>query len=114
MYPGRGTQPEVVELPVYEPEAVTASIGKPGEEDLFKFTVRHAGRHIVETAGETDLVMKLFGPNDQTRLVAEDDDSGIGCNPRIKASLLPGEYLVQVRHYNQVQGTGTYGIKVYR
>lgn len=89
-----------------------ASIGKIGEEDLFSFKVTKAGRYVIETGGPTDLVMKLYGPNNPTALIAEDDDSGVALNARIIATLLPGTYLVQIRHYNLSNGTGSYTIKV--
>jgi len=92
----------------------SASIGKPGEEDLFTFTVKTSGRHVIETGGQTDVVMKLFGPNSQTKLLAEDDDAGVGLNARIAVSLIPGQYFAQVRHYNKARGTGSYSIKVSR
>ncbi len=112
MYPGRGTEPEFVDLPVFEPHATPAEIGAPGEEDRFKVHVTSAGRYTVQTEGETDLVMKLFGPDNLTRLIAEDDDSGNGYNPSITADLLPGDYYVQVRHYNRLSGHGSYGVSV--
>lgn len=90
----------------------SAAIGKPGEEDLFTFTVKKSGRHVIETGGQTDVVMKLFGPNSQTKLIAEDDDAGVGLNAKIRANLIPGQYFAQVRHYNKTRGTGTYSIKV--
>ncbi|SET52675.1 pre-peptidase C-terminal domain-containing protein [Nitrosomonas marina] len=112
MYPGKTSS--VVELPVAEIKAFEASIGQPGEEDLFTFTARSTGTYIMETEGQTDLVMKLFGPDNQTQLVAEDDDGGNGFNPRITADLASGKYYLQVRHYNRSNGTGPYGIKVYK
>ena len=112
MYPGRGAEPQFVELPVFEPKPVAAEIGKAGEEDRFKVRIKSAGRYTVQTEGETDLVMKLFGPNSVTRLIAEDDDSGAGSNPKISADLAPGEYYVQVRHYNRASGRGSYGVSV--
>jgi len=114
MYPGRGTQPAETELAVTEIRPTLASIGKAGEEDLFRFSVGTAGKHTIETVGETDLVMKLYGPNSKTALIAEDDDSGEDYNPRITAHLRPGKYYVQVRHYNKAGGTGSYGIRLYR
>jgi hypothetical protein len=94
--------------------AASASIGKPGEEDVFTFTVpiTKMGRHVIETGGQTDVVMKLFGPNSQTNVIAEDDDGGEGFNSRIVRSLGPGKYFVQIRHYNKQLGTGSYTIKV--
>ncbi|MGQ0793256.1 MAG: M12 family metallopeptidase [Deltaproteobacteria bacterium] len=92
----------------------SASIGAPGDEDLFFFNAAKNGRYTVETSGPTDLVMKLFGPNSQTALIAEDDDSGVGFNARIIADLAVGQYFVQIRHFNQSRGTGEYSVKVKR
>lgn len=92
--------------------AAQASIGKIGEEDLFTFKVTKGGRYVIETGGPTDLVMKLYGPNSSTALIAEDDDSGVALNARIIATLLPGTYLVQIRHYNLNNGTGNYTVSV--
>lgn len=91
-----------------------AQIGVPGEEDLFQFTVTSGGRHIIETGGQTDVVMKLFGPNSQTSLIAEDDDGGSGLNSRIVADIIPGQYFVSIRHFNKAGGTGSYSISVSR
>jgi hypothetical protein len=46
--------------------------------------------------------------------MAEDDDSGYATNARIAASLMPGDYWVQVRHYNRESGMGDYSVKVRR
>jgi pre-peptidase len=92
----------------------SAEIGVPGEEDLFKFTVTSGGRHTIETGGQTDVVMKLFGPDSQTSLIAEDDDGGVGLNARIVADIIPGQYFVPIRHFNKARGTGSYSIRVSR
>jgi hypothetical protein len=110
-YP-REAAPSAVEVPVIDTAGVTASIGAPMEEDLFTFKAKKAGRYTIETGGETDVVMKLFGPNSRTALITEDDDGGEGSNARIVASLAPGDYFVQVRHYNSSSGTGDYTIRV--
>jgi hypothetical protein len=102
---------QVVELGV-NAAPTPAQIGVPGEEDLFKFTVTSSGRHTIETDGQTDVVMKLFGPNSQTSSIAEDDDGGIGFNARIVANIIPGQYFVSIRHFNKAGGTGSYSIKV--
>lgn len=93
---------------------VQASIGVPGEEDLFAFTVTSAGRHVIETGGQSDVMMKLFGPDSQTSLISEDDDGGTGKNSKIVADLIPGQYFVQIRHYNKTNGTGAYSIQASR
>ncbi|MGE0825699.1 MAG: pre-peptidase C-terminal domain-containing protein [Candidatus Binatia bacterium] len=112
-YP-RAAVVQAVELPVIDTAGTSADIGTPGEEDLFTFTVTNAGRHTIETGGQTDVVMKLFGPNSQTAVIAEDDDGGEGRNSRIVANLAPGKYFVQIRHYNRTGGTGAYSIRVSR
>jgi len=86
-------------------------IGKHGEEDLFKFVVRKRGQYIVETRGRTDVVMTLFGPDDQTKLVAEDDDSGRAGNAKIISEMGKGTYYALIRHYRPT-GTGKYSIWV--
>lgn len=103
-----------VELPVLETSVTEANIGRPGEQDLYKFTATKAGRYTVETEGPTDVIMSLYGPDSQTKLIAEDDDSGIDRNAQIVANLAPGTYFVQVRHYNSSGGTGSYRIRVSR
>ena len=111
------TAPTVVdalEIKVNASRRTAASIGKPGEEDLFKFAVTTGGSHVIDTKGPTDVVMRLFGPNSHTNVIAEDDDSGEGTNARIAASLVPGLYYAQVRHYNRAGGKGDYTIRVRR
>jgi hypothetical protein len=83
-----------------------------GEEDLYRFTAAADGRYVIDTLGPTDVVMKLFGPNSETALIAEDDDSGLDTNAKIAGDFIAGEYFVQIRHYSRVSGTGKYSIKV--
>jgi hypothetical protein len=113
MYPKAGGTPSsAVELFVNAKRRTQASIGKVGEEDLYRFTAAADGRYVIDTLGPTDVVMKLFGPNSETALIAEDDDSGTGTNARIARDLIAGEYFVQIRHYSRQSGTGKYSIKV--
>jgi hypothetical protein len=110
-YPGRSVGPPVVPV---NGAAVEGSIGVAGEEDLYRFSADSPAEYRIETAGATDVVMKLFGPNSQTTLVGEDDDSGPGLNSRIVRTLQPGTYFIQVRHYNSARGTGKYSLAVKR
>jgi hypothetical protein len=102
---------DAVELQVNASKRTAAAIGKAGEEDIFKFAVASGGSHAIDTRGPTDVVMKLYGPNSHTDLIAEDDDSGYDYNARIVADLIPGVYYAQVRHYNKASGVGNYTIR---
>ena len=90
---------------------VEATIGRPGEADTYRFTIDKAGRYLAETTGPTDLVMGLFGPDDDERRVAWDDDSGKGKNPRITARLKPGSYALIVQHFWS-GATGPYSVSL--
>ena len=115
MYPKTGgTSSTAVELQVNAARRTAAAIGKVGEEDLFRFTAARDGRYLIDTRGPTDVVMKLFGPDSETALIAEDDDSGVDTNAQIVRDLSAGSYFVQVRHYNRASGMGNYSIKVRR
>ncbi len=92
---------------------VQGDIGQPGENDLYTFSVTNPGEHIIETSGSTDTFLALFGPNSDTNLVTQDDDSGPGLLSRIRRSLGAGTYFVRVRHFSPAR-TGAYGVRVRR
>lgn len=113
MYPKTGPVVDnATVIKVNDSKRTSAEIGMPGEEDLFTFKAATAGTYVIETRGNTDVFMKLFGPNSQTNVIAEDDDSGLATNARIARPLIAGEYFIQIRHFNQQQGTGKYSITV--
>jgi hypothetical protein len=115
MYPK--SAPSFSEATELKPNALrrtAAAIGKFGEEDLFSFVVKRPGRHVIDTKGPTNLIMKLFGPDSATALIAEDDDSGVDYNARIAADLVEGRYYAQVRHSDRARGRGQYTIRVWR
>jgi hypothetical protein len=115
MYPKAGpTIPDATPLTLNAKARTKGAIGKFGEEDLYTFTVTQPGRHIIDTRGPTDVVMKLFGPDSPTALIAEDDDSGYATNARIAVQLSPGQHWIQIRHYNREGGQGEYSVKVWR
>ncbi len=113
MYPGRGSGDGTGTTPLTVLQGVTAEISAAGEEDSYSFDVGQAGTHTIETSCTTDLVLSLFGPDDKTTKVAEDDDGGSGRNSRIVAELQPGHYLAIIRHYSN-QSTGSYRVMVTR
>ena len=115
MYPKNApTATQATPLAVNAAKRTSAEIGKEGEEDLYTFEADRSARYTIDTTGPTDTVMKLFGPNSETALIAEDDDSGLDSNSKIARSLVPGRYFVQIRHYNRKSGMGKYTIKVAR
>lgn len=91
--------------------AVQANVGKHGQSDAYQFVVSSLGSYVIETQGETDVVMTVAPSNNPSNILAEDDDSGVGRNSRIGRLFEPGTYIVRVRHY-QPAGTGNYSITV--
>lgn len=108
MYPKAA--PEEIELRAAEP--ADGEIGTHGEEDTYILQNSRTGElATISTHGPTDVVMGLYGPNDPTRLVAVDDDSGKDFNAKIRASLDAGKYWVRVRHWHPT-GTGRYQVEL--
>ena len=98
------------ELVVSAP-AIQGEIGAADERDRYRFQVKTAGKYSIETSGTTDTVISVFGPGNETTLVAEDDDSGPGSLSLLALNLTVGQYVAQVRHFNPAR-TGAYGISV--
>jgi hypothetical protein len=86
-------------------------ISAGGERDRYTFQVKTAGRYTIATSGTTDTFVSLFGPNSETRLIAEDDDSGPGTLSLLVRDLAVGKYVVRVRLFSPAS-TGPYGISV--
>jgi astacin (peptidase family M12A) len=101
-----GTQELVVNGP---PASADLSVG--GEVDTYHFDVSAAATHIMTTAGPSDTVLTLHGPNDAGAVLAWDDDHGKGLNARIVRKLQPGSYWLTVRHKNPA-ATGVYTVGV--
>jgi hypothetical protein len=90
---------------------IQGEISAGGERDRYTFKVATAGTHSIETSGKTDTFVSLFGPNSETKLIAEDDDSGPGTLSLLVQNLAVGQYVVRVRHFSPAS-TGSYGIRV--
>lgn len=113
MYPkDKPTIVDAVELLVDAPQRTKASIGAFGEVDLFTFTVTTPGRFLIDTFGYTDTILRIFGPQSATALIAENDDGGWYLSSRVNIDLIAGRYYADVRHFNKAKGTGTYSIRV--
>jgi hypothetical protein len=91
--------------------SIHGAISVGGERDRYTFRVATAGTHAIETSGNTDTFVSLFGPNSETRLIAEDDDSGPGNLSLLVQNLAVGQYFVRVRHFSPAS-TGPYGISL--
>jgi hypothetical protein len=104
------TEKPPTELVINGP-ALQGEISAGGERDRYTFKVATAGTIAIETTGNTDTFVSLFGPNSETKLIAEDDDSGPGNLSLLTQNLGAGEYVVRVRHFSP-SSTGPYGIKV--
>jgi hypothetical protein len=92
-------------------DRVAGDISSHGEEDKYEFTATDGATYTLETHGSADLVMALYGPDDPTRFVDFDDDSGQSRNARISRALRGGGYQVRVRHYWST-GTGAYELEL--
>ncbi len=92
---------------------VNGEIEVSNESDLYIFSATVSGIYTIETSGETDTFLSLYGPNSQSSFLGFDDDSGPRLNARIVADLSAGVYYLRVRHYSPT-GVGPYGISVTR
>lgn len=91
--------------------ATQAAIGSAGEVDRYIFNADSASRLVVETAGPSDTVLYIAGPNNPQRLHSSNDDGGQNFNARIDTQFAPGTYFVYVVFYDRSQ-TGNYAITV--
>ena len=88
---------------------LSSTIYSPGEIKRFSFTADVRGQYYFETSGNMDVFMSIFAANNGQQPLAEDDDGGEGWNAKLLVELDPGDYEVQVRHYNDT-GTGSFAI----
>jgi tyrosinase len=104
------TTSHIPEITVDAP-ATAAAISVRSESDVYRFRVVRRAYHTIETSGITDTFLTLSGPNDESLLIQQDDDSGSRFNSRIRRVLNAGEYYVRVRHFSP-DATGSYSVSV--
>lgn len=104
--------PSIPVLTVNSPP-LSAEIGADRESDVYQIDIPTAGRYRIETQGNTDVFLSLYGPGNQTTLIAADDDSGLSLNARLTLTLNPGRYFASVRHFSPL-GRGDYRIRIVR
>lgn len=90
--------------------ALEAAIHPGGDIDVFRIELTEAGVLSVATTGSTDTVGRLL--DDQGFVVLENDDQGnTNLNFGIEQQLEAGIYFIEVRHYDEEDGTGSYEIE---
>lgn len=108
-YPGRGGPVDPVDpvkptdpieriLPVIKLDSMRDGIGKPGETDIYTIPIDEAGYHRIEATGPTPVVLRLFGPNSKTSMIAQTNNTGTWLNAVISRPLNPGKYYLMVTH----------------
>ncbi|MDX1972080.1 MAG: hypothetical protein SFY68_06065 [Candidatus Sumerlaeia bacterium] len=110
--------PEVRTNPGAEP--TVGNIAAPGEEDWYWFQIKTtrsvtirtiAGVSTITDFGLSDTYMNLYGPNDKTKFIQKDDDSGGGGTSKIVRTLPPGDYFYKVEAFDP-EATGFYYVEV--
>jgi tyrosinase len=91
--------------------SVNGNISTAGEIEGYRFTVTAFGSHTVETSGNSDTIMTLYGPDDPTNQLAFNDDGGANLNSRIVLNLSPGQYNVRIALFDQ-SATGAFALQV--
>ena len=103
-------EPPTPEIPV-APPSTQGDLTEFRQMDLYQVVVEEQGEYKFETAGQTDVMMTLLGPNNKHTRIAQDLDSGDGPNAKIVETLEPGTYFVEVRHQS-IFGMGMYEVSV--
>ena len=104
--------PSIPVLTVNSPP-LSAEIASNRESDVYQIDISTAGQYRIETQGDTDVFLSLYGPGNQSTLIAADDDSGVSLNARLTLTLNPGRYFASVRHFSPL-GRGDYQIRIVR
>ncbi|MBN1686287.1 MAG: pre-peptidase C-terminal domain-containing protein [Spirochaetales bacterium] len=103
-------EPDSVDSPleISIDETITdRTIGPPGDTDWYVLRSDGAGEKMiidVYTTGETDTYIEVYGPDDPTVLIEENDD-GIDANARVRLLMGQGQTVwVSVRGYDDTTG----------
>jgi len=91
------------------------TIAPTGDVDFISFTAVSGTPYVIETSNlsyNCDTDIYLYDTNGTT-LIDSNDDSGGGLASRIEwTATADGTYYIEVRHFNDSSGTGSYDIKV--
>lgn len=89
-------------------DAVTPTCGSPtgGGDETWTFVPPSTARHRVTVDGQYDCVVAVYGPEDQTRSVACNDDAGSNNRSMVEVDLEAGRrYFVVVDGYHDAEGS---------
>jgi len=84
-----------------------AAFSQMWEVDWYIFEVKEKGRYVLETSGDMDTLLLLYGANVPNDFIDQDDDSGEDNNAKITRVLDPGKYHVGCRGYSNQTGEYT-------
>ncbi len=116
-YP-RADVPPVTELPVATDTSWSmfqADLASGGEVDTYHFIPNQNATYIMKTEGVLNTILTLHGPNDSTKIVAWNDDSGALSNGKITKKLVVGQnYWLTVRNKSAEALPGDYSIGIKR
>ncbi|HBS26060.1 MAG TPA: hypothetical protein DD827_02845, partial [Gammaproteobacteria bacterium] len=102
--------PVTLEVLSLDAAPIASGIVEPGEIDRFRLDLSRQATIRIETFGDSDTFMTLFGPDDPTREIANNDDGGEGFNARITQTLSAGSYFIELRLFDSAR-TGGYRIQ---
>lgn len=90
-----------------------AALPSAGDVDYYSFQVDNVASYTIETSAGTltGAVLRLYGPDDNTKYLAKDDHSGGNGMPKIVAKLAPGRYYLKFQG-RLATDKGTYAIQV--
>ena len=95
--------------PVSAASSTAGSLERAGDVDYFRIDVGQAGRLVVASGGDTDVLGRLEDGGGAE--LAADDDGGDGDNFRIAHDVAAGAHYVAVRGFNDAR-TGEYTLDV--
>ncbi|XP_064399570.1 zinc metalloproteinase nas-14-like [Halichondria panicea] len=99
------------DVQVYEPHK--GELSGPGAELLIRFHTSKDDRprYTIQTHGDCDMILALLGPNDYTKLIKVDDDSGDRTNAKIVERLMPDkDYYLQIQTFKPEGGKFEFSI----
>ena len=109
-------------LAIDDPESAAGEIRRPGQVARYSIAVKKKGRYTIRAAGETPVLIALFGSDriELPRKVAASEGPGAAIesavldpeNPGAEEHTDPGTYYLEVRHASPRTGTGKFRVAI--